>query len=73
MAKRDDDGLAPRDALGVPVTVGARVVYATGRGGGLLKEGVITRVQHGQTTRCISSARARRQTPKHHLGRILPA
>ena len=45
MAKRDDDGLAPRDALGVPVTVGARVVYATGRGGGLLKEGVITRVQ----------------------------
>ena len=45
MAKRDDDGLAPRDALGVPITIGARVVYATGRGGGLLKEGVITRVQ----------------------------
>ena len=45
MAKHDDDGVAPRDALGVPVTVGARVVYATGRGGGLLKEGVITRVQ----------------------------
>src|SRR5438445_7066500 len=45
MAKHDDDGVAPRDALGVAVTVGARVVYATGRGGGLLKEGVITRVQ----------------------------
>ena len=39
MAKRDDDGLAPRDALGVPITAGARVVYATGRGGGLLKCG----------------------------------
>ena len=45
MAKHDDDGVAPRDALGVPVTVGARVVYATARGGGLLQDGVITRVQ----------------------------
>ena len=31
MAKRDDDGVAPRDALGVSITVGAHVVYATAR------------------------------------------
>ena len=89
MAKHDDDGVVPRDALGVPLTVGARVVYATARGGGLLQDGVITRVQPticirrrggkvitlgtAQAARRISSARARRQAAKHHLGRILPA
>jgi hypothetical protein len=44
MAISDDDGVGLLDAFGTPVTKGARVVYATGRGGGLLQRGVITRV-----------------------------
>jgi len=44
VAKKDDDGIGVLDAVGTPITTGARVVYATSRARGLLKEGVVTRV-----------------------------
>jgi len=47
MARTDDEGLSPTDASGTPLAIGARVIYATSRGGGLLQEGVITRVTPG--------------------------
>jgi hypothetical protein len=47
MARIDDTGIPPTDARGTQITKSARVVYSTARGGGLLQEGVITRVTPG--------------------------
>lgn len=47
MARTDDTGIPPTDARDTQITKGARVVYATTLGHGLLQEGVITRVTPG--------------------------